>query len=382
MSRARRARRIAMAAAYGGGGVGLFGAGAAGLLVAEAKLARRMIGEPTGVAPRADGHYRAPFADDGGPPPDEIRMVVLGDSSAVGLGVDRARDTPGGQLAAGLAEMSGQRVHLRVLAAVGAESSHLRGQVDQALADVPPHVAVIMIGANDVTHQVRPSNAVRHLDESVRRLRTSGAAVVVGTCPDLGTVEPVAQPLRWIARWWSRQLAAAQTIAVVEAGGRTVSLGDLLGPEFAARPSELFGPDRFHPSAEGYRSVASALLPSVCAAIGCWAGGATEEAPDRRRGERARPVALAAAEAVESAGTEVSPTQVAGRDRGRRGRWAQLRHRRTRAVPEGAAGGAGEADGEADADPVAANGAGGEADADPAGAGSSGAAGTDRVAAR
>ena len=39
---------------------------------------------------------------------------------------------------------------------------------------------------------------------------------------------------RLLARKWSRDLAAAQTVAVVEAGGRTVSLGDLLGPEFAA----------------------------------------------------------------------------------------------------------------------------------------------------
>ena len=49
----------------------------------------------------------------------------------------------------------------------------------------------------------------------------------------------------------SRNLAAAQTIAVVEAGGRTVSLGDMLGPLFASR-DDLFGDDEFHPSAEGY----------------------------------------------------------------------------------------------------------------------------------
>ena len=63
----------------------------------------------------------------------------------------------------------------------------------------------------------------------MRRLRDAGAEVVVGTCPDLGTIEPIAPPLRQVARLWSRRLAAAQTIATVEAGGRTVSLGSVLG---------------------------------------------------------------------------------------------------------------------------------------------------------
>ena len=150
-----------------------------------------------------------------------------------------------------------------------------------------------MVGANDVTHRIDKSVAVRHLAQTVRELRDAGAEVVVGTCPDLGTVEPVAQPLRLLARRWSRDLAAAQTVAVVEAGGRTVSLGDLLGPEFYERPHEMFSSDRFHPSPAGYARAAAALLPSICAALGLWNGEA-ETAPDRRRGEGVGPVADAA----------------------------------------------------------------------------------------
>ena len=45
MSRARRARRIAAAAAFGGGGVGVLGAAGIALLFAEARLARRWIGQ-------------------------------------------------------------------------------------------------------------------------------------------------------------------------------------------------------------------------------------------------------------------------------------------------------------------------------------------------
>ena len=150
--------------------------------------------------------------------------------------------------------------------------------------------------------------------------------MVVGTCPDLGTVKPIAPPLRQVARTWSRRLAAAQSIAVVEAGGRTVSLGSILGPEFAAQPAVLFGPDRFHPSAAGYRAMVGALLPSVLAALGVVPED--EHLPQAFRGERVLPVAAAAVQAAKSPGTELDGTEVAGAERGLRGRWVELRHRR------------------------------------------------------
>ena len=128
---------------------------------------------------------------------------------------------------------------------------------------------MIVIGANDVTHRVKPKDAVRHLAAAVHDLRAMGAEVIVGTCPDLGTIRPIRQPLRTLVRRMSRNLAAAQTITVVEAGGRTVSLGDLLGPLFASR-DDLFSDDQFHPSAEGYAEAADALLPSVLDALGVY----------------------------------------------------------------------------------------------------------------
>ena len=178
-------------------------------------------------------------------------MALLGDSSAAGYGVEKVQETPGAHLASGLAEGAERRVYLRSVAKVGAQTRDLKAQIDDVLT-VEPDVAVIMIGGNDVTHARLPSESVRLLSEGVRRLRAAGVEVVVGTCPDLGTIEPIAPPLKQVARTWSRRLAAAQTVAVVEAGGRTVSLGSVLGPEFAATPKVLFGPDRFHPSAAGY----------------------------------------------------------------------------------------------------------------------------------
>lgn len=323
MSRARRARKIAAAAAYGGGSLTLLGAASFGVLVAEAKLARRWVGTPGGRPPVADGQYGA----GGGMP---LSLVLIGDSTAAGLGVEEPHETPGALLAAGLSAVAERPVRLTNVARSGAQSKNLGDQITYAF-EAKPDLAVLMIGANDVTHRAKPSISVRDLERAVRRLREVGCEVVVGTCPDLGMVEPIAQPLRWITRRWSRQLAAAQTIAVVEAGGRTVSLGDLLGPEFAANPSEMFGPDRFHPSARGYAAAAAAVLPSMCAVLGLWPE--SETLPDTRRGEGILPVYLAAAEAAEEPGTEVAGVRVAGKERGPRGRWAMLVRRRQRGLP-------------------------------------------------
>ncbi|MER6108662.1 SGNH/GDSL hydrolase family protein [Streptomyces hirsutus] len=328
MSRARVARRIAAGAAYGGGGIGLAGAAGVGLLLAEVRLARRRVGN--GRSPRvptADGLYGAAYTVPGEP---ALRLTMLGDSTAVGQGVHRAGQTPGALLASGIAAIAERPVGLSTVAVPGACSDELDRQVTRALADPSrvPDICVIMVGANDVTHRMSPALSVRHLSAAVRRLRTAGAEVVVGTCPDLGTIEPVRQPLRWLARRASRQLAAAQTIGTVEQGGRTVSLGDLLGPEFAANPRELFGPDSYHPSAEGYATAAMAVLPTVCAALGLWP--AQDERPDAARREGFLPVARAAAEAASEAGTEVT----AAMPTGQRGPWALLKRRKRRRVRE------------------------------------------------
>lgn len=325
MTRASAARRLASAAAVGSGGLGLLGGSLYAVMRAQAAYARRVIGQATTPPPDADGTYGDQSSYDG------IRLLVVGDSSMAGYGMEHPTDTPPAMLASGLSHIAGRPVTVVSTAQVGARSSDLQGQLDRGLT-VRPDVVVLVIGANDVTHRVWPSESVRLLATAVRRLRDADVEVVVGTCPDLGTLRPLAQPLRELARRWSRRLAAAQTIAVVEAGGRSVSLGSLLGPTFAMAPAELFGPDRFHPSMAGYAGMVAALLPSVADAVGAWDDDGDEGADHpNAAGGLVLPVSFAAAEAAVHEGLEVAATQLAGRDRGPRGRWAQLQRRVRRA---------------------------------------------------
>jgi len=151
-----------MGAAYGGGGATVLGAGAVGLLLTQAKLARRAIGRPTSEPPNATGRYGAQWH--GGPP---VRLAVLGDSSAAGLGVHRSEETPAVVIACGLAEAVGRPVDVTTVALSGAESRDLDRQVSLALQALP-QVAVIMIGANDVTHPVPLRDSVVALATSCR----------------------------------------------------------------------------------------------------------------------------------------------------------------------------------------------------------------------
>jgi lysophospholipase L1-like esterase len=316
MGKAAAARRLASAAAFGGGGLSVLGAGLYGVLRGEAALARRMIGN-AGDQPPPDstGWYGR------GRPGPAVNVALLGDSSAAGYGVERIVETPGALLASGLATQADRRVHLRTYARVGAQSCDLEDQIDHALS-YHPDLAVILIGANDVTHRVRPSQSVRYLSEAVSRLVGAGVKVLVGTCPDLGTVKPIPPPLKQVARSMSRRLAAAQAIVVVEEGGVAVSMGSILGPDFAAAPAILFGPDQFHPSGEGYRAVAEVLVPSAVNALGF---GVDEPRP-RTAGEGTLPVATAAVEAARTPGTELGD---------KKGLWVELRRRaRLRSDPE------------------------------------------------
>ncbi len=215
-------------------------------------------------------------------------------------------------MASGLAEHADRRVHLRGLCVVGsavvrpgppgrpgaADRARRRGHPDRRQRR-HPRDAALAVGAPPLRGRA-PSACGR-------------VEVVVGTCPDLGTVKPIAPPLKQVARIWSRRLAAAQTIAVLEEGGRTVSLGSMLGEEFAAAPALLFGPDQFHPSADGYRALVDVLMPS--------AAGQPRAGPRRRdptRGLR---------------GEGVLPVTRAARAGGQRGRHRAGRHRGRRRPP-------------------------------------------------
>jgi len=258
---ARRGLRLAATAA----GVAIGSITAIGLLATLEGLVVRERLVPTRLGPLAPRGGTFGEDHDG----DPIRLGVMGDSLAVGYGADDGDHAPGVLLAKGLVEASRRPVVLTNVAEVGAQSTALIDQLARLRAAASPEVVVIVIGANDVMRLKRLTDALWPLSATVRELRRGGAEVVVATCPDLGTVQPFTQPLRFLAHWYSRVLATGQAIVVLRAGGRSVSLADTLGPLFRLDPGDMFSShDHLHPSSLGYAAAASVILPSVRVAAG------------------------------------------------------------------------------------------------------------------
>ncbi|HYZ36082.1 MAG TPA: SGNH/GDSL hydrolase family protein [Pseudonocardiaceae bacterium] len=250
------------------------------MLSRQGRRARRSIVIPGWRPFLADGVY---LPDGTGPQPlatsdlsGLVRIAMLGDSLAAGLGAEEPDQLPGAVLARGLAQDCGRPVQLDTMAICGCTSRRLGEQVDTVLID-PPDMAVIMIGANDVTRRISPCESARLLGDAVSRLRAAGITVIVGTCPDLGTIRSIPQPLRTLAHTSSLRLARMQREEVGQSGGVTVPLAQLLSADFLARPDMLFARDHYHPSSAGYAAACAVLLPVLCSALrdGCSSTTAT-----------------------------------------------------------------------------------------------------------
>jgi lysophospholipase L1-like esterase len=86
-----------------------------------------------------------------------LRLALLGDSIAYGVGADRTEHTLAPWLRAEL-DAAGFETISHVFAWSGARSADLPRQVERALR-WRPDVAVLIVGANDLTHQVPPAEA-------------------------------------------------------------------------------------------------------------------------------------------------------------------------------------------------------------------------------
>jgi lysophospholipase L1-like esterase len=270
--RVPRRSTIALATAGALASTGTAYLGARNLLVGQATHARTVIPKSWDIPPRADGVY----THGGGPVQRwqrgmdvDLHFMIFGDSTATGYGCDSAEQVPGVLIARGLAERTGKRVRLSTKAIVGATSKGVSGQVDAMfVAGAPPDVAVMMLGANDITALNGISQSAQRLALTVRKLRARGAVVIVGTCPDLGVISAIPQPLRSLASTRGLRLARAQAGEVRAAGGVPVPLAHLLAPQFRDRHEQMFSADGYHPSPVAYALAAEQLLLAVCDALG------------------------------------------------------------------------------------------------------------------
>jgi lysophospholipase L1-like esterase len=187
---------------------------------------------------------------------DPFRLLVLGDSTAAGVGVTDPDHGLGGNLARVLAERTGRGVRWFALGQAGATSQDLRKRfLPQALED-DYDVIFLSIGAND-TLAFRPRAAF--LDDfravlTALRGRSPHARIVVANIPVFSWFTVIPNPLRWALNLHAINLADAARREVARDPGAHMS------PPPPTYSTRFFARDRFHPSEEGYRDWADFAL--------------------------------------------------------------------------------------------------------------------------
>jgi lysophospholipase L1-like esterase len=191
-----------------------------------------------------------------------LHFLVLGDSLAFGTGAAHPQDTLGARLTREL-ERAGHAVGLDLVAVPGATSLDLAAQVRRTGAR-DADVALLVIGANDLTRQVPSARAAAALGAAVGELRQRGTDVLLVPTPDMSAVAWVPPAVRSVVAAICDQARARQILAAEAAGAVVVTLAPEVSRRFAAEPA-LFSADRFHPSSAGYALVAEALAPHLLA---------------------------------------------------------------------------------------------------------------------
>jgi lysophospholipase L1-like esterase len=196
------------------------------------------------------------FGDRGDRP---LSFVVLGDSTAAGLGAGTPAAAYPSDLARSLASR-GRRVHLTAFGISGARVHDvLTDQVPEAVA-ASPDLVFVGIGANDVTHLTSLDSIRSDTAALLTRLKATGATVVLAGPPDM-RAKAWYEPLRSLAGWRGRQIAATMEAAARSQDVPVVPLARETGPFFAAHPDTAYASDDFHPGPAGYRAWARAIFP-------------------------------------------------------------------------------------------------------------------------
>ncbi|GGI06737.1 SGNH/GDSL hydrolase family protein [Egicoccus halophilus] len=195
------------------------------------------------------------------------RYVAIGDSTTEGMD-DPWPDPPGTPGGTGAYRGWADRfaVHLDVARGGGLEYANLavRGrttaairaeQVGPALA-LRPHLVTVVSGMNDL---LRPGLDLAEVGDDLHAMQVAfirtGATVVSFTLPDLGTVLPLARPLR-------RRLLALND-HIRDASDRSGALLLDLAAWPVANDPRLWSADRLHANGAGHERIAAALAHRV-----------------------------------------------------------------------------------------------------------------------
>ncbi|URI10677.1 SGNH/GDSL hydrolase family protein [Aquincola tertiaricarbonis] len=189
------------------------------------------------------------------------RILVVGDSSAAGVGVAHQQQALAEPIAQALARRTGCEVHWQLAAQSGLDTVGARAYV-RTLHLHRADVIICALGVNDVTAQRSARRFVGEYQVLLRELRqrTRARICVLSGVPPMQLLPAAPQPLRWYLGQCARRLdQALQDFCAREGRLRYLPLDWAKGAEMA--------PDGFHPGPAQYARWAEMNAEAVARAL-------------------------------------------------------------------------------------------------------------------
>jgi lysophospholipase L1-like esterase len=178
-----------------------------------------------------------------------LRMLVLGDSTAAGVGADTQDEALPGTLARELVARWNRPVVWRAIGENGATARDLRERfIDDATADSYDFI-FLTVGANDALGLRARWAFGRDIRALLAQLREANpeAIIMMSSLPAFKRFVLLPNPLRWNLYLHSQSLEA-EARGIVAGLARTI-----MSPPPPPYTDGFFASDLFHPSAQGYR---------------------------------------------------------------------------------------------------------------------------------
>jgi lysophospholipase L1-like esterase len=201
---------------------------------------------PEAAGPRSGSAGRGPA----------MRILIVGDSAAAGVGVDSLEQAFPGQLTTALQERLA--VRWRLFAKTGATTESALGELKTCPAETFD-IAVTSLGVNDVTSGLSVSEWLRLQTQLVELLRTrfQVQTVMLTALPPMHKFAALPEPLRWFLGQRAKRFnLALREFVPTMSRCELVELRDLTEPGMLAT-------DGFHPSAQTYATWGSAVAAMI-----------------------------------------------------------------------------------------------------------------------
>lgn len=188
-----------------------------------------------------------------------LRLLILGDSAAAGVGVDHQDKALAGQLVKQLSQH--YQVNWRLEASTGHTSEEVIERIKSQIERQPYDVVVTSVGVNDVTRLVSAKKWIglqRQLLQQIRH-KFQPKLILLTSVPPMHLFSALPQPLRWHLGSYAQAMNKALA-ELLNANPECVQITLPLEP---GRRNIPLASDGFHPSAQAYEVWADAIVDAI-----------------------------------------------------------------------------------------------------------------------